>query len=607
MIKWSTKAASPMSRRSASRILTVVSLVAMVLALAMAFGAAFAFHVGSIWVHGSDPVRPLLVAAAAAWSSVLVGGCGNARRWGICLGAIACIEIAALSFVRASAYEYAIGDASLLELYTLHVSRGVWALGPYSQFGWHHPGPLYFYLLAPLYAAGGFRFAGINAGAAIINLTSLTLLLLIIGRSAGRSFVLWVPLVLGLYMFRLSPMFVSAWNPHVLVLPTAALIVVSAALAAGQLSLAPLSIVVGSFCVQTHVGLFPSVIALWAFASVMIVVRTRLGEIERDAARRWLNAAMWTGAGCWLLPLAEQLQNRPGNMTAIFQFFSGSQPRQPFIDSFVIWAQMITGSIMGRLAIPFGRPVPVTFSLPVISLAIAQPVLLLFSAWRGIRDRHRLEASLCGAGGIAAIGALWSATRVPVIIGDYHVFWMSVVGALNWAVLAAVATHGWFERLFKWSPQRLARVIYPVFVIAVAYQPIRTLGMMHGRAAAEDRIGQQIKASAGAIALDMSEHAFRGAIIRCGNEAWSEHAGVVVELYKRRLPVAVEQESLFMFGKPLALTGHERVEYFVHRTSAYRLNADRPGTDVLLRQADVTVTRRACTGPDLSRPCLANE
>jgi hypothetical protein len=102
-------------------------------------------------------------------------------------------------------------------------------------------------------------------------------------------------------------------------------------------------------------------------------------------------------------------------------------------------------------------------------------------------------------------------------------------------------------------------------------------------------------------------HAFQRAIIRCGDEAWSEHAGVVVELYKRRAQVAVDQSSLFMFGQPLAVNGLERAQYVVHRTDAYTREDDRPGTEVLLGQANVTITRRVCTGPDFARPCVLFE
>jgi len=234
----------------------------MLLAVAMAFGATFSFHLGTIRAHGSDPARALIIAAVAAWTHVLAStGCVR-RRLGVCFGAIATGYIVALNFVGHTAQEYAIGDAAFLELYTLHVTRGVWPLGPYSQFGWHHPGPLYFYILAPLYAAGGFRFAAINVGAALINLASLTVLLITIAFSRSRSLVVWVPAVCALYVSRLTPMFVSAWNPHVVVLATPALVVVSAAVASGQVSLLPLLVVLGSFCVQTHVVVAPLVISL---------------------------------------------------------------------------------------------------------------------------------------------------------------------------------------------------------------------------------------------------------------------------------------------------------------------------------------------------------
>ncbi len=39
----------------------------------------------------------------------------------------------------------------MIELYTIHATHAAQFLGPYSQYGWHHPGPMLFYLLAPFY------------------------------------------------------------------------------------------------------------------------------------------------------------------------------------------------------------------------------------------------------------------------------------------------------------------------------------------------------------------------------------------------------------------------------------------------------------------------
>ena len=49
-------------------------------------------------------------------------------------------------------------------------------VGPYSRFQWHHPGPLYFYLLAPFYEASGERPSGLSAGALALNLSCLLLI-----------------------------------------------------------------------------------------------------------------------------------------------------------------------------------------------------------------------------------------------------------------------------------------------------------------------------------------------------------------------------------------------------------------------------------------------
>jgi hypothetical protein len=66
-----------------------------------------------------------------------------------------------------------VSDGAILEIYTLEALKGKLLLGPYSRFGWHHPGPLYFYLEAPWYWLSGRHTAGMQAGALVINLAAL--------------------------------------------------------------------------------------------------------------------------------------------------------------------------------------------------------------------------------------------------------------------------------------------------------------------------------------------------------------------------------------------------------------------------------------------------
>ncbi len=54
------------------------------------------------------------------------------------------------------------GDGAALELRVLRAVRGVQFLGPYSRFGWSHPGPAYFYLASPFYELFGERGPALN-------------------------------------------------------------------------------------------------------------------------------------------------------------------------------------------------------------------------------------------------------------------------------------------------------------------------------------------------------------------------------------------------------------------------------------------------------------
>src|ERR1019366_7389957 len=126
--------------------------------------------------------------------------------------------------VRGAVPTWPVGDGAMTELYTIHATHGSQLLGAYSQFGWHHPGPLFFYLLAPLYVLGGRSVAAFDAGALAINLASVGIIVWVIARrNDPLSFVLEVLLgLLALYVVRVPELLTSAWNPHPPVLAFAA-------------------------------------------------------------------------------------------------------------------------------------------------------------------------------------------------------------------------------------------------------------------------------------------------------------------------------------------------------------------------------------------------
>ena len=131
-------------------------------------------------------------------------------RSGVVLVLLAVLGAAALIvYARTADAAFApAGDIALIETYTIDATRGQLLLGPYSRYGWHHPGPLYFYLQAPFYVMSGYRSAGLSAGALAINLSALGILVWVCFVAAGRGF-----LPIGITAARLD-LQVSGWVPR---------------------------------------------------------------------------------------------------------------------------------------------------------------------------------------------------------------------------------------------------------------------------------------------------------------------------------------------------------------------------------------------------------
>lgn len=192
-------------------------------------------------------------------------------------------------------------------------------LGAYSQYGWFHPGPLLFYLLAPFYTVGGRTVYGLDLGAFVINVLSLVIIASIVGRRRSLSPVTAVSLLAGLsaYLARLPDLLTSAWNPHISVWPFAALIAGTAATADGTIAWLPAVAVLASFVVQTHVGFAPVALALGFIASAGNVRVVLFDRERRLRSVAWMLFSMVVVQMVWLPVLADEITGDPGNLTKI--------------------------------------------------------------------------------------------------------------------------------------------------------------------------------------------------------------------------------------------------------------------------------------------------
>jgi 4-amino-4-deoxy-L-arabinose transferase-like glycosyltransferase len=154
------------------------------------------------------------------------------RRLAACALAAAGL-IAAVVFARLTPPLTTTADLAITELYTSVAAQGRLLVGPYSRFGWHHPGPLYFYLQAPVYALAGSAAAALFAGALALNLASFAILVWTLAREDKGALAALVPAAVLAFAWREPRLLASPWTAHVPVLPSIAFVVLCAA-AAGR-------------------------------------------------------------------------------------------------------------------------------------------------------------------------------------------------------------------------------------------------------------------------------------------------------------------------------------------------------------------------------------
>jgi hypothetical protein len=463
-------------------------------------------------------------------------------------GALA-LTAAAIFVARGAGPVTPVSDTAVIESYTLYASRAELLVGPYSRYGWHHPGPLYFYLLAPVYALAGKSTPGLSAGALLINVASVVVLAWVLVRAAGGWLTVTVAASMAVYVWRLAPLLVSAWNPHVVVLPLAALAVVAAAVATGEIGLLPLGVGLASFVMQTHLGVVPTTVALCA----VLAVATWQAAGDAMRRRRAVIGAAAVFAVLWAVPVAEQVSARPGNMTAIWRFFSSpNRGHQAVAAAYAAWSDMVTGIARPDLRVADGSPFRRSRWRPARTAAGCEIVALAAIALIAGR-RRRFEAALAVVLLLALAVAFVAVTRIDDVIIDHEVFWISALGALAFATIAgAVLSAAWRSE----APKQLAA---GAAVFASAFAAYVSVGEL--RAITKRTFDPDPARRAAAIVGEALERRVRSTgarpLIQIDQNEWPVAAGALLHLQRSRLPFAVEDDWLVMFTEHARATGAE--------------------------------------------------
>jgi len=345
-------------------------------------------------------------------------------------------------------------DLSLIDLRIRDVGgENTPLLGPFSRFGWSHPGPLMFWLLAPAYRMLGSTASAGLAAAALQNAVVVVGIGLVAHRLGGRRFLLVTSLCVAALCRSLGgELLASTWNPWLTLLPFALFLLLAWGVSLGDRTLVPWSVAVGSFLIQTHVAYLPLIAALGAWGAAWLAVGAvrarRRGDDGWAAQRRSLLRAAGlsalVGGLLWIGPLIEQATRDPGNARILVSFFWDS-PAEPA-------GFAVAANVMARELSPagpwLGGPEPLDFlaCLKPTSHLLALPMVALWlgAAVVGWRRRDTPALLLLGTAAIG-IGAGAVATSRIIDVPHYYLFrwwWvLAMVGwlAITWTFLQAIA------------------------------------------------------------------------------------------------------------------------------------------------------------------------
>jgi len=433
-----------------------------------------------------------------------------------------------------------VGDIALMDLRV----RDVWSsdiplVGAYSRFGWNHPGPAAFYLLAPLSIVSGQPAWATLVGNALLQAAVVAAIGWVAWRSGGLPRLLAVLALVGLAFGAMGPsMVLQAWNPNVAYPMFVLFVLLAWILSYGTPRVLPAVVAVGSILVQSHLGYLPLVAAA-AVVAVVLCVRACRGWTAFRRPMAWALVAL---VALWTPPLLHELVH-PSNVRRLAR--SQTDPGEPVLG--VSRAARI-------LAEEFRIPPP--WLGGEHQLDEVRGIVVLQSAWwllipLGLLVLAALATRRRSGPGSPALLAL---TATLAVVGFLSL--VRVVGAAEryvfyWRVplaLLVVFMTGWSLWLAAHLDEsRLARRIAGVGLAAIVVVASVTSSVRIAQA--DDAIDAEAFARAAAAAADSSLPDGRRVLVAAAGIGYlGVERAVINELDREGADVVVDEAFDFQFG-----------------------------------------------------------
>ncbi|HEY3141233.1 MAG TPA: hypothetical protein VGJ86_08890 [Acidimicrobiales bacterium] len=316
-----------------------------------------------------------------------------------------------------------------------------------------HPGPISFWALWPFYQLFGGDSWSLQAASACLSTIAVGLSLWISHRRLGRIGALAAALALAVLVQSYgADKLTEAWNPYLPMLWWVVLLLAVWSVLCDDITLLPLAIFAGTFCMQTHIPYAGLVLGMWLVTAVVVggQLRRPRPELRRTRVARWSLGSLALLVILWIPPIIDQLTNEVGNLSLIKQTFT--DPPEGYDGSpvglgshaFQIWlAHLNPWGLLKGTSSTMAEAVADTWMPGLVVLGVWLVAVVV--AWR-MRPREPQLLRLHLVTGAALVFGLISISRILGFVWYYLTLWAWGTTALVIAVTLWTFVRAWWLR-----------------------------------------------------------------------------------------------------------------------------------------------------------------
>ncbi len=443
-------------------------------------------------------------------------------------------------------------DLGLIELATRCAWSGTQLLGPYSRFGFAHPGPALFYIWAPIWSAAGGTSAALALAALCSGLACAALVLFLLWRRAGLVPYLVFSVLLVQFEAQMGVSLFSVWNPYATVLPFLLSVVAFAVVAAGGAGWLPLAAASATVAVQSHLGYTLPALSVAAAALAMSVARVRRQAASGAALKRGSVIAAPVLLALWALPIYEQLSRKPGNLSRIVWFFSHYSGAHSWSEAIVVVCHMVATILTSMLGVLLvGASDRTLLDLDMVC-GVALIALLPLAIKRA---RRAADAFLVAMASLSLPLLVATALSLRDIVGPtepYLLGWMPALGVIVGGTLVASALVGVRGPLARSRKAPAVATIVIALLVAPSLVRAAVSGWQAFVADPGEREGAEMVAAARSFVAGRGIKACAVRAVTAGDEKW--FPALVDALDRDGVRAQVDAERAFQYTPRFQLT-----------------------------------------------------